>query len=74
MFDERFTTAVSRKEVMVQVLLAERLQELGDSEYPDNTYEEGVADTIRWLIQASAGAQPIDVDLYQDLIKEHDDE
>lgn len=74
MCDERFTTGVSRREVMVQAILAERLQELGDSEFPDNTYEEGVADTLRWLIQTSASAAPIDVDLYPDLIREHDDE
>jgi hypothetical protein len=51
-------------------LIAQRLID-GESEYPDNTYEEGVLDTINWLIGCGYVA-PLDVDTYGQDIEEDD--
>lgn len=69
-----FQTAVSMEEVYRQRLIAQRLTD-DETEYPDNTYEEGVLDTLNWLIGCGYAA-PLDVDAYgQDIDKEsdHDD-
>ena len=68
--NESFKTAVTMEDVYRQRLIAQRLTD-GESEYPDNTYEEGVLDTINWLIGGGYVA-PLDVDAYGQDIEEDD--
>ena len=68
--NESFKTAATMEEVYRQRLIAQRLTD-GESEYPDNTYEEGVLDTINWLIGGGYVA-PLDVDAYGQDIEEDD--
>ena len=68
--NESFKTAATMGEVYRQRLIAQRLTD-GESEYPDNTYEEGVLDTINWLIGCGYVA-PLDVDAYGQDIEEDD--
>ena len=69
---ERFKTTVSMEAVYQQRLIAQDLADADESEYPDNTYEEGVLDTLNWLIGAGHAA-PLDIDLYQDLLNKEND-
>ena len=66
---ETFTTTISQEQVLAQLALAEALTEQNGTEYPDNSYEEGVLDALNWLLNNGQGAAaPLDIDLYQDLI------
>lgn len=55
-----FHSGVGIDEVLQQRALAERLTELADTEYPDNTYEEGVLDTLNWLLSSRPSSAPLD--------------
>ena len=69
-WSEPLETHLSTEEIYRQRLIAQRLAE-GETEYPDNTYEEGVLDTINWLIGCGYVA-PLDVDAYGQDIEEDD--
>ena len=56
-----FHSGVGIDEVLQQRSLAERLTELADTEYPDNTYEEGVLDTLNWLLSSRPSSAPLDI-------------
>lgn len=51
-------------ELITQLDAAFALTERLDTEYPDNSYEEGVLDTLRWLL--GEGAAPLDLALLAD--------
>ncbi|MBL0576323.1 hypothetical protein JD491_01495 [Aeromonas caviae] len=48
-------------EVLTQLDAAYTLTDRLGSEYPDNSYEEGVLDTLRWLL--GEGTAPLDLAL-----------
>ena len=54
-WSEPLETHLSTEEIYRQRLIAQRLAD-GETEYPDNTYEEGVLDTINWIV--SLGIPP----------------
>ena len=61
-WSEPFETHLSTEEIYRQRLIAQRLAEC-ESEYPDNTYEEGVLDTINWIVSLGFAA-PLDEEIY----------
>lgn len=66
---ETVEIAVTKAQIIEQIVLAEVLTEQEDTQYPDNTYEEGVLDALNWILLGGNGAAaPLDIDLYQDLI------
>ncbi len=61
-WSEPLETHLSTEEIYRQRLIAQRLAE-GETEYPDNTYEEGVLDTINWIVSLGHAA-PLDEEIY----------
>lgn len=55
-----FHSGVGISDVIQQRNLAAKLADRDESEYPDNTYEEGVLDTLRWLMSAVPTSAPLD--------------
>lgn len=62
-----FSAPVTKDDVVEQLTIALVLAEQDESDFPDNTYEEGVADALNWILRGTASRRPFNLDEYRDL-------
>jgi len=59
--NQPISSPLRHADVITQLDLAHLLTERLGTEYPDNSYEEGVLDTLNWVL--GLGAAPLDPEL-----------